>query len=138
MTNSVSSEQAKVNGESLKIAYSKTRAFGHNPTESERDWFHSNLATPNPVVMDVTAGGGSIPFEAGRLGVSAIANELNPVATLILHATCRWPQQYGAKLAAEYETVRGRLLARVRELIGDNKVYPPEPENERDDSVPPK
>jgi adenine-specific DNA methylase len=39
------------------------------------------------VVLDPTAGGGSIPLEALRLGHTVIANELNPVAAVILHAT---------------------------------------------------
>ena len=39
------------------------------------------------VILDPTAGGGSIPFEALRLGHDVVANELNPVATVILHAT---------------------------------------------------
>ena len=76
----------------------------------------------------------SIPFEAGRLGIRTIANELNPVAALILRATCQWPQQYGAArpgppaLPDEYAAVSQRFLARVRQLIADNGVYPPEPD----------
>lgn len=41
-----------------------------------------------PVVLDPFAGGGAIPLEAGRLGCQAIANDYNPVAYLILRATC--------------------------------------------------
>ena len=48
-----------------------------------------------PTVLDPFAGGGAIPLEAGRLGCRAIANEYNPVAYLILRATCEWPQKYG-------------------------------------------
>ena len=86
-------DHAKSAGETLKIAYSMPRAFTHNLTPAERQWFRQHLAVPNPTILDVTAGGGSIPFEAGRLGIPAIANELNPVAALILRATCQWPQQ---------------------------------------------
>ena len=49
-------------------------------------------------VFDPTAGGGSIPFEAIRLGCNVIANDLNPVATAIEHATLRYPVQYGMTL----------------------------------------
>ena len=121
-------DHAKTTGETLKVAYSMPRAFTHNLTDGERRWFQDNLAVPNPSVLDVTAGGGSIPFEAGRLGIPAIANELNPVAALILRATCQWPQQYGNALLDEYRAVSDRFLARVRQLIADNRVYPPEPD----------
>ncbi|MBW2130846.1 MAG: DUF1156 domain-containing protein [Deltaproteobacteria bacterium] len=48
-----------------------------------------------PVVLDPFAGGGAIPLEAGRLGCRPIANDYNPVAYLILRATCEFPQKYG-------------------------------------------
>ena len=48
-----------------------------------------------PTVLDSFAGGGAIPLEAGRLGCRAIANDYNPVAHLILRATCEYPQEYG-------------------------------------------
>ncbi len=117
------------------------RAFTHNLTADERKWFQSNLAVADPLVLDVTAGGGSIPFEAGRLGVQSIANELNPVATLILRATCEWPQQYGPALHDAYAEVSARFLARVRQLVTDNELYPAEEqksdENDTDTKNPP-
>jgi len=48
-----------------------------------------------PTVLDPFAGGGAIPLEAGRLGCHAVANDYNPVAYLILRATCEFPQKYG-------------------------------------------
>jgi len=48
-----------------------------------------------PTVLDPFAGGGSIPLEAGRLGAQPIANDYNPVAYLVLRATCEFPQKYG-------------------------------------------
>ena len=82
---------------------------------------------PTRLVLDVTAGGGSIPFEAGRLGIQSIANELNPVATLILRATCEWPQKYGNALRDAYAEVSAStyFLARVREIWSPRtKLYP--------------
>ena len=104
------------------------RAFTHNLTEDERDWFRSHLAVDDPLVLDVTAGGGSIPFEAGRLGLRSIANELNPVAAIILRATCALPQRHGKALVAEYRTVAQRFRERVRELL--DGVYPSVPDFE--------
>lgn len=48
-----------------------------------------------PTVLDPFAGGGAIPLESGRLGCRAIANDYNPVAHLILRATCEWPRTFG-------------------------------------------
>jgi adenine-specific DNA methylase len=48
-----------------------------------------------PLVLDPFAGGGAIPLEAGRLGAKAVANDYNPVAHMILRATCEYPQKYG-------------------------------------------
>ncbi len=48
-----------------------------------------------PTVLDPFSGGGAIPLEAGRLGCKPIANDYNPVAYLILRASCEWPQRYG-------------------------------------------
>ncbi|WP_136067362.1 DUF1156 domain-containing protein [Modicisalibacter radicis] len=50
------------------------------------------------VILDPTAGGGSIPFEALRLGHKVIANELNPVASVILKATLDYPARFGSDL----------------------------------------
>ena len=52
-------------------------------------------------ILDPFAGGGSIPFEARRYGLAAIANELNPVAAVILEATLDYPARFGPSLAAE-------------------------------------
>ncbi|AAB91317.1 MULTISPECIES: DUF1156 domain-containing protein [Archaeoglobus] len=51
-----------------------------------------------PTVLDPFAGGGSIPFEALRLGCNAVAVDYNPVAYLILKETLEYPKKYGMKL----------------------------------------
>jgi len=121
-------DEIKATGQWSNVTFSNKRAFTHNLTDEEREWFNANLAAHDPVVLDVTAGGGSIPFEAGRLGVRNMANELNPVATLILRATCEWPQRYGPALRDAYAEVSNAYLNRVRELIAENEVYPPQPQ----------
>lgn len=65
------------------------------------------------VVLDPTSGGGSIPFEALRLGHTVVANELNPVATTILHATLDYPARFGNSLSQDIEHYGRRLLARL-------------------------
>ena len=121
-------DNAKVRGLKLQEVYSMPRAFTHDVSRSESEWLKENLVAPAPVVLDITAGGGAIPFEAGRLGFRTLANELNPVAGIILRATCEWPQKYGWELLEHFQDVKGRLLERVRELTAD--IYPKEPQPE--------
>lgn len=120
-------DQARSDGVRTKQGYSNRRAFTHNLTAAEFQWFKQHLALPNPKVIDLTAGGGSIPFETGRLGLPSVANEINPVAGLILRATCQWPQSYGNRLSDAYGSVSRRFKKRVRELT--NHVYPGQHQN---------
>lgn len=76
-----------------------------------------------PTVLDPFSGGGAIPLEATRLGCQAIANDYNPVAYLILRATCEFPQKYGRRLAQDVEHWARWILERARQRIGD--LYPP-------------
>lgn len=50
---------------------------------------------PRPKVLDMFAGGGSIPLEASRLGCDAYAMDLNPVAYIVELCTLVYPQKYG-------------------------------------------
>src|SRR5438132_1932525 len=50
---------------------------------------------PRPKVLDMFAGGGSIPLEALRLGCEAYALDLNPVAHIIELCSLVYPQKYG-------------------------------------------
>ncbi|WP_419605806.1 DUF1156 domain-containing protein, partial [Thiolapillus sp.] len=68
----------------------------------ERAYQNDYIPKPSQLtVLDPTAGGGSIPFEALRLGHNVIANELNPVATVILYATVDYPVRYGSALTED-------------------------------------
>ncbi len=79
-----------------------------------------------PKVLDMFAGGGSIPLEALRLGCEAYALELNPVAHLIELCTLVYPQKFGPELADEVEKWGKRVLERVKAEIGD--LYRPIPD----------
>ena len=76
-----------------------------------------------PILLDPFAGGGAIPLEASRLGCQPIANDYNPVAYLILRATCEFPQRYGKRLVDDVERWAKWILERARERIGH--LYPP-------------
>ena len=47
-----------------------------------------------PPILDPFAGGGAIPLEAQRLGLTALAGDLNPVAVLINKAMIEIPYRY--------------------------------------------
>jgi putative DNA methylase len=78
---------------------------------------------PKPKVLDMFAGGGSIPLEALRLGCDAYAVDLNPVAYVILMATLVFPQKYGKRLIKEVEKWGNWVIERAREELKD--LYKP-------------
>jgi len=78
----------------------------------------SNIVMPDKaVILDPTAGGGSIPFEALRLGHKVIANELNPVASVILHATLDYPARWGRRFKEDIEHWGKILLEDANEKL---------------------
>ncbi len=64
------------------------------PDKSDAATVNSYLAEVAPPVHDPFAGGGSIPLEAQRLGLRAIATDLNPVAVLINKALIEIPPKF--------------------------------------------
>lgn len=65
-----------------------------------------------PVVADTFAGGGSIPFEAARLGCETYASDLNPVACMLTWAGLN---VVGAAAAdrQEFQTAQAEIVAAV-------------------------
>lgn len=115
-------------GERLgKDAYGYPRAFKWSPDDDDRAWLDSfGARLKGGAVLDPTAGGGSIPFEAVRLGLPTFANDLNPVASLIEYATVKWPAELGMAVKTEFEKLGARFTAEVRRRL--EGVFPPEPE----------
>lgn len=68
-------------------------------------------------ILDPTAGGGSIPFEALRLGHNVISNELNPVATVIQYATLDFPRRFGKSLVDDIRRWGNQLVEYVGEQM---------------------
>ena len=120
-------DAAKRTGENLGTnPYGYKRAFSYIPREQDRRWLQSTIAArcPDIAVLDPTAGGGSIPLEACRIGVAAIANDLNPVAALLLNATVDWPIQHAATLLDEFRTLADEFV--IRALPKYSGVFPAE------------
>lgn len=95
-------DKANIDKEDL---YGYDRAFTTNPTP----------AAEPLTILDPTAGGGSIPFEALRLGHNVIANDLNPVATVIQHATLDFPRRFGPSLAVDIRRYGQEMVEEVAE-----------------------
>ena len=111
-------------------AYSYPRAFGYVPERDDERWLQTMLgarALTTVAVLDPTAGGGSIPFEALRLGARTLANDLNPVSTLIMRATVEWPFMYGAALESVFNELSERFVQAREERLA--RYFPPEPQS---------
>jgi len=112
---------AKQQGQAIANPYAGARAFTVNPSAEDLalmgDLLEWTWGTRDLSVLDPFAGGGSIPFEALRYGFTAIANDLNPVAAVILKATLDYPARFGPELANDirkwgqrwYELVKPKL-----------------------------
>ncbi|QUH22359.1 DUF1156 domain-containing protein [Methanobacterium alkalithermotolerans] len=78
------------------------RSHNYNLKKSEyekiRKYSYELWDTESPTIMDPFAGGGSIPFEALRMGCNVIANDYNPVSYLILKGSLEFPLKYKEKL----------------------------------------
>ena len=105
-------------------AYGYPRAFGYTPDNEHKAWLRENTES-DVVVLDPTAGGGSVPFESVRVGLHTVANDLNPVAVLIERATIEWPAKFGGSLKAVVEELGDRLTSTVRERLAG--IFPEEP-----------
>jgi putative DNA methylase len=60
-----------------------------------------------PPVLDPFSGGGSIPLEAQRLGLTAYASDLNPVAVLITKALIEIPPRFADRPPVHPEARKG-------------------------------
>ena len=109
---------AKATREGVRLgadAYGYSRAFSYSPSEKELFWLleeAQKLGIDQPTVLDPTAGGGAIPFEALRVGCTTFANDINPVAVLVEKATFDWPAKFGTSLVDEVQRLGNELAGR--------------------------
>ena len=81
------------NRELLKVAHDEIMKSWEETKEMNRGK-NPELFDEFPKVQDPFAGGGAIPLEAQRLGLSAVATDLNPVALMINKAMIDLPSQF--------------------------------------------
>lgn len=114
---------ANAEGQKLKgNGYGYDRAFTKNPTQEEIKLVRllsraRSGSQKTPVILDLFAGGGSIPFEAMRLGFDTFANELNPVASAILQGTLGVIHDFGADLSLDIAHWGGRWAESVQHRL---------------------
>ena len=111
--------------------YGYKRAFAYSLTGDDHHWIEcvAGRALETLTILDPTAGGGSIPIETHRLGYTAIANDLNPVAALLIRATVEWPRAYGSSLKTQFDDVAREFTRRAEPKY--ERVFPDEPEDIR-------
>jgi adenine-specific DNA methylase len=115
-------EWAKKENKKLSFnPYGYTRAFTLNPSEEQLEQLYDLLewtwGTRDITFCDPMSGGGSIPFEALRYGLTVHANELNPVASVILKATLDYPARFGASLVEDIKKYGKEWCGKVRERL---------------------
>jgi putative DNA methylase len=109
--------------------YGYSRAFTYFPNFEEKKWIteqQKKIGIYHPIVIDPTAGGGSIPFESIRLGIDTTANDLNPVAAFILKLTIGIPLLKGDEVLKQFKRISEKFIK-----YAENKyegIFPKEPE----------
>jgi len=108
----------------IKLAGKLARpAYVYHP---DRKWIAAHSRVGEATLVDMFAGGGSVSFEALRLGYRrVVAVEYNPVAYVILRATLEYPLGLREKLPRLVEEWSKWLLERVRERVAH--YFPPHP-----------
>ena len=115
-------DKARRTGIRIDNPYDYGRAFQYCPSEKEEFWLLEEiqkLGIDQPTVLDPTAGGGAIPFEALRLGCKTLANDINPVAVLVQKATYEWPANFGRSVLDEYQRLVPLFRQRLEERLAE-------------------
>jgi adenine-specific DNA methylase len=121
-------DRAKRTGQRFEgDAYGYKRAFLYRPDDQENAWVRQWCESEGhaPTVLDPTSGGGSIPFEAARLGFNVQSNDLNPVAVLVQRATVEFPLVHGQALEPAFRALAERFVLLREERL--KSFFPPEP-----------
>jgi len=108
-----------------KKPFSWKRSFTHVPSKAEIDWLHANARSrwyDLPILLDPMAGGGSIPFEAARMGLPTVAGDLNPVAFLCLKATVEYPIRFKSALVKPLKDFCDNINSLASAELGE--IYP--------------
>ena len=120
----------KARSDGVRLAvnpYSYKQAYKNPISRADIELLHELLEHTwgrSPVILDPTAGGGSIPFQAVRLGLGVHANDLNPIAASVLKAGVELPVRFGNDIVEETEHWGRVLLDRLHHRLG--RFFPAE------------
>ncbi|MFJ3824169.1 DUF1156 domain-containing protein [Streptomyces nodosus] len=113
-------DEAVVTGRRIPNPFTYKQAFRNAVPRTDIDLLHEVLTHTwgeLPVIADPTAGGGSIPWAASRLGLPVVANDLNGVAASVLKAGVEIPATHGLTLLPELKKWGGILVGRVEQRL---------------------
>ena len=112
-------DRARRTGVRVEDPYGYERAFKYAPTGGDFDWLSEVIPDRRAVtVLDPTAGGGSVSFETLRTGFTSLANDLNPVAALVMRATIEWPSRFAADIGTRFDELAAEWRRRVEDRLG--------------------
>ncbi|MCB2413082.1 DUF1156 domain-containing protein [Demequina sp. TTPB684] len=100
--------------------YGYRQAFRNPVSRLDIDLLHAVLRHTwgeLPTIADPTAGGGSIPWAASRLGLPVVANDINGVAASVLKAGVEIPATRGLDLLPEIKKWGSILVKRVEKRL---------------------
>jgi len=100
--------------------YGYRQAFKNSPEIADLGLLHKVLVAvwgDLPCLIDPTAGGGSIPYEAIRYGLPTIANDLNPVPASLLRLGIELPSRFGEDLVDDLTHWGDVLVRRVESRL---------------------
>ncbi len=104
----------------ITISWQETCALNKDHPEAKKLFNPKQL----PAFHDPFAGGGAIPLEAKRLGLTSYASDLNPIAVLINKAMLELPSKFPPEqLAQDIKKYGEQLRQQTHKKIG--KLYPP-------------
>lgn len=115
-------DAAVASGVRVPNPYTYRQAFRNAIPREDIDLLHQILRRTwgeLPVVADPTAGGGSIPWAASRLGLPAFANDLNGVAASVLKAGVKIPATRGLDLLPQLKEWGGKLVKRIEARLSE-------------------
>ena len=128
MLNAANAAGVKLKGN----GYGYKQAYKNSPDPRDLNLLHDVLRlvwNGVPTLLDPTAGGGSIPYEAVRYRLPAHANDLNPVAASVLRAGVEVPALFGISLVENLRHYGELLVKRLSERLAPYFVK--EAEDER-------
>jgi adenine-specific DNA methylase len=128
----VAEKLARAKANKVKLSenpFSWERAFKYTPPQPQLDALREKIGRfwgrDRILLLDPMAGGGSIPYEALRLGFDVVAGELNPVAYIILKATLEYPVKFRERLVQAVKDFCEEVHKRARSEL--EEFFPKKP-----------